>query len=482
MPPKNMLGLSGVPDSQQVAPPAPAPAMPETPSLLGLGQQGAALAQQQLAAAQGMVTPADDPALAFIAALGGIGGALTGRPGAADPALELIRQRNTQQREGVQHALGAIQRGTDEAQAQAERQRMAAERLGMRDAAFSAAATITNPEQRAAVNKLASSGNGDAALRLANQFRDEERQAKQDKLNEELRRAQLGESRARRAEAEQNNMLLREQRRERIQNETAKNFDGYTAGKQQEIVREQREKLAKDKDLEPLKRLANAALDVRRIVGADFNSPEAQAKLAELVGGRGLTRNLVDSGNSDIVALRKAVNDLGAALSFSEGGKNLTGTEREIQELRTGIDLGRIGLGSLGKSPQGLAQSLAKIDAMVGDSIDQRVSTYTRNAPPLAAELRDSGNILAPGYYRALSEKVFKAGNANVDTAPPVYYDSGARTGDASKQKAFNAKYSTLSRTQKLEAWADYFEMSGQPAPAPQSLGTPMDAIKRGLR
>jgi hypothetical protein len=426
-------------------------------------------AAQQLAANQ-MPVAAEDY-LGFLSAVNALGGLLSGQQ-LKDPAQELLARRKQERDEHVNRMMFEMRQASDDAMRMAEEKRQAEENAGLASAALLEAQSLSNPEERAVAQKLLSSGNGRAALAFIKQVKERERWEEEKRLQHEERRYKIKLDAISLKERQLNYELLRKQWSDKIKNENAKNFFEYTEGKQLEIFREQLDKFKADKELEPWRDVAHRLLDVHRILGPNLQSPEALKKLESVVGLKNLLRRAVPYGTSETVELDSAISDLGAAFAFARAGKTMSENERNLNELGKGISLKKYSAGNVTENAKKLAAALEKISDLMQDVLNERTSTYTAIAPPMADELRKRHSIFAPGYFSYLRERVGNIGSVDLANAPVLFKDP-------KKQKEWQSQYRAKSLPGRLEAWAKYKEMFGEAPTPPKSLGTFVDNVKK---
>jgi hypothetical protein len=152
--------------------------------------------------------------------------------------------------------------------------------------------------------------------------------------------------------------------------------------------------------------------------------------------------------------------------SFALGGKQLTPEEKKSIGQAFGYVMDKSGTGNLGQDVNQVLNGLMEIHGTLATAIDNKTAGYV---PPVVKELREKGDITAPGYYRELSTIARELGGRNINEPPPHVRNV--------------AKYKEAPLSLKLELWKRALD-AGQvaPGPAPESRPeTLMEGVTRSL-
>jgi hypothetical protein len=411
------LGFTGVPDSQQVAVPAPMP----TPQALPIQQQPfnqpqaeaqAVAREQALQSAAQQAIPATDTAtiLAALAGIAGnVAGALSGRGAVGNPGVQLagnLYDRNlAKQREFADNVKAEEQRIKMEQQQAAQLR----DKQLIADSLVPLINRVPDPAEKAALFRMAAA-DPSAAYQAVNGYWDRTNKLEQQAMALDLKRERFA--------MDQDSADLRKER-ERLTNEykqlqIAKASKSLSEGDNKEfqkVFRTQRSKHAVEYGkvegiVEPL-----LALEAE-LGGVD--SENARQELAKLTGLKGIGAGRY-RGDEKARRISLLLNNIITKSKTKDFGSALTATEKPLLDEAMGYVIGGSLTGNVFNTPEKIQEGLRQIRSIMTSAVDRTDSIFDKDVvDAIDKDDRYSKQIMTSGRFARELENARAAGGIDL--------------------------------------------------------------------
>lgn len=420
MPPKQQntapLPLTGVPstDLSAALPQTPPPFVPQLADPAAV--QAQAIARQQALQQQATTLyPESTPAsiLATLSGLAGnIAGALTGQGAVGNPAVEFGQQLMQRQRQ-EQDQFVAL---TNQEELRIRQEEKTLTDLQNRKLQAESLIPVIQriPDTDLQVALLAQNATGDVEGVRAGlaQYEQLKRQKEMDQFSREYK-ADLAESRDEREKLSKLRFELslesEKRRAEQREREISLRDRAQREGYYQKDIADYRKNVA------PLNQTAENLSEVYSILG-DPDSPEAQAKLARLLGAGGAARGVLPRlASAEDRRLAQAIGKLFYKNLRSDVGANFTGIEEKVAEAFTGYGFGKKLGTTLVNSPDQLANGIKAVERELKAQLDARTSSYM---PGTLERMRESRMLNLPDTVETIENLKKLGGGVDLNRQP----------------------------------------------------------------